>query len=157
MTQIPDLMRRFVATPQRVFVSFGKKSIAVESNERSITTSVARYLAANMQLETVRKIQLVRMIRDKDVISDGTRFSCVQSGPIVALLRGTTTSFFLDIALGELLGFLASDVDLKELEQRLLPAILCGTIPSESSQPVGDDKQVTSAASARDNLAHAHN
>lgn len=157
MTRVPDLFRRFVATPQRVVVSFGKKSIAVESNDRSITTCVAKYLAAGMQMEAVQRIQFVRIVRDKDIPSDGTRFSCVHSGPIVLLLRGSTTSIFLDVALGELLGFLAADVDIQELEHRLLPAILCGTIPAEPTQHVGDDKQVTTTASARDNRAPTSN
>src|ERR1700722_3676153 len=100
MIQVPDLMRRFVLTSQRILVTSGKKSIAVESNERDITTQIAKFLASCIELDTVQKINLVRIVRDGDVISDGTNFTCIHSGPIVVLLRGSTTSFYLDIALG---------------------------------------------------------
>src|SRR5471030_3285989 len=157
MIQVLDPFRRFVATPQRILVTSGKKNIAVESNDRDITTRIAKFLAACMELDTVQKIHLVRIVRDVDVISDGTSFTCVHSGPVVVLLRGCTTSFYLDVALGELLGFLAADVDITELEQRLLPAILCGSIPTESTQPSSDDKRVTSTASVRDNISSLPN
>jgi hypothetical protein len=153
MTQIPDLLRRFAVTPQRTVVTSGKKSIAIESNDRETTVHIAKFIAAHMELDAVQKIHLVRIVRDGDVTSDGTNLSCVHCGPVVALLRGSTTSFYLDVALGELLGFLATDVDFNELTQRLLPAILCGSIPTESTLSGGDDKRVTSAASARDNLS----
>ena len=157
MTQVPDPFRRFVDTPQRAVVSSGKKTISIESNERAIATCVANFLAVSVHLETVRKIHLVRIVREKDVPSDSARFTCVHSGPILVLLRGCTTSLLLDLALGELLGFVASDVDIKEMEQRLLPAILCGSIPVESAASIRDDKQVTSTASARDNLTQLTN
>jgi hypothetical protein len=157
MTHIPDLFKRFVPTPQRAVVTSGKKSIAIESNDRAITTCFAKFLAASMHLETVQKLQLIRIVRDEDATSDDKRFACVHSGPVVVLLRGCTTSLYLDVALGELLGFIASDVAIAELEQRLLPAILCGSIPAELAHTGHDDKRVTSAASARDNLTSLSN
>jgi len=157
MTQIPDLLRRFVTTPHRAVVSSGKRDIAIESNERAITTCVTKFITACRKLDSTQRIRLVRIVRDSDVVSDGKNLACVHSGPIVALLRGSTTSFYMDVALGELLGFLASDVDIKELEQRLLPALLSGSIPTEFAHSNRDDKQVTSTASARDNLSSLTN
>ena len=153
MTQNPDLLRRFVVTPQHTVVTFEDKSIEIESNDRNITAQIAKFLRAHAELDTVHGLRLVRIVRDGNVTSDGTNFTCVHSGPVVVLLRGSTTSFYLDVALGELLGFIAADVDITELRQRLLPAILCGSIPTDSTRPIRGDKRVTSAASVRDNIS----
>jgi hypothetical protein len=123
---IPDLLRRFIATPHTFCTGVGEASARLETNDLA--------LLADFQAE-VQHLPLGyawRLIRD-DVTSRGDETTVIVSGPLTVVLLGTVTLVVVDRDRRQVLGFVASDVHAGEFLNRL-SSILAETmsLPTEN-------------------------
>jgi hypothetical protein len=109
---IPDLLRRFIATPHTFCIGVGENSVRLETNDLA--------LLADFQSE-VQQLPLGyswKLIRD-DVTGRGDETTVIVSGSLIVVLLGTVTLVIVDRDRRQVLGFVASDVHAGNFLNRL--------------------------------------
>jgi len=121
VTQVPDLLRRFVPTPHRGRWIVGGTAIEVETNDLEIVLATQ---AGDGARTPDRHFVSAKIIRDYDIVVDGPERTLLTAHPLTLLMAGATTMLAFDAERRELLGFIASDISARELLEDLLPTLL---------------------------------
>ena len=121
----PDLLKRLVPTPYVFSRCNGPSRICVKSNDLEIALSVRD--SSIIQREGSRTCGLLcKIIRDMTAPVDDSEISIVSDGMLRILHLGRGTILIHDDERSELLGFVSTNVKVKELISSLIP-ILLGT------------------------------
>jgi hypothetical protein len=120
---VPDLLRRFVSTPHHATVLRDGTRIAVETNDPELIAAMRR-VAVSHSGDQARSTLSMKVVRDADAPCDGTQVTVLRSWPLLTLLAGTGTVLSFDCERGEILGFVAADVDPQHFAGTLLPILL---------------------------------
>lgn len=123
VTRLPDLLRRFAATPYQFTAFLYSTTITFETNDQELLTA---FRTGAEQLEGVLassdKSWYWKVVRDYDV-SQGVTDSFLFSGQrLSTIFLGTGTVVAIDWDRGELLGFVAASVPAQHLLDLLLDA-----------------------------------
>jgi hypothetical protein len=135
---LPDLLRRFVATPYRYKANLHSTIVMFETNDQELFTtfrSRAEQLAG--VLVSSDTAWHWKVVRDPDVSQDGEATFLLSGETLSVLFLGAGTVVAIDWNQGELLGFVASN----NSPQHLLDALIeigqkhhrncdCGTLAS---------------------------
>jgi hypothetical protein len=132
-SHVPDLLRRFVATPHSSVFRVGSTNVRLETNDPT--------LANTIQKATVCRVKSVaqedsdwKLIRDKQAPCGGREISVLSTGPIGTVLLGRGTFIAVDRERREVLGFIAPDISGEEFAAIALPLILNLLDPRASTQ-----------------------
>lgn len=110
--RIPDLLRRFVATPHTFTAGVDENSVRLETNDRAILSEF------QSQVQYLPRSYTWKLIRD-DATSTGQETTVIVSGPLLTVLLGTETWVVVDRERRQVVGFVASDVNAGKLLNRL--------------------------------------
>src|SRR4051794_38437263 len=107
MADVPDLLRRFVATPHGRRLANRRGATLLESNDESFADELFgrfRRLAPESLLEA---LEYVKVIVEDVAETDGDALMRVDAGPLRTLLRGTATVLMYDSESREMFAFVA--------------------------------------------------
>jgi hypothetical protein len=121
----PDLLRRFVPTPYVFSDCDGPNRTLVQSNDLEIALRVRRFVVVHREGTRTGGL-FCKFIRDMSSPADGSEITIVSDGVLRVLYLGRATILIHDRERSELLGFIASDVQVQELVSSLIPALLNG-------------------------------
>jgi hypothetical protein len=116
---IPDLLRRFVATPYQCHVQRGGVDLEVHTNDPVLVSELSRSTGPE-PLDPLRVSLFAKIVRDDDAPRDQSEIMTLSSWPLVSVLMGTGTILCLDCERRELLGFIASHVSASDVVSVLL-------------------------------------
>jgi hypothetical protein len=123
---IPDLLRRFVATPHAFSTGMGEDSIRLETNDPTILDNF------RSQFHNFPGSYTWKLIRD-DVTGTDHVTTVFVSGSLVMVLFGIETCVVVDRDCRRVFGFLASDVDASEFLHRLSPILAESAVTTDQS------------------------
>lgn len=121
---LPDLLRRFVATPLRFGAVLHSTPIAFETNDGELLStfrSRAERLAIALT-SCANKPWVWKIIRDNDIPEEDHQAYLLSGETLSALFLGTHTAVAIDWERGELLGFVSTDVSASHLVDILIEA-----------------------------------
>ena len=120
---LPDLLRRFVATPYSFGVILNSTVISFETNEEellAIFRARAEELAGVLSLHC--KSWLWKILRDGEIRHSNHKLLLLTDEDKTTLFFGTGTVFAIDWRRGEILGFVVKDVSAQRLLDMLIDA-----------------------------------
>jgi hypothetical protein len=123
---VPDLLRRFVATPYSSTFSIGNAFVVLETNDISLSRAIQReipQLVARTS-EQFERYEYWKLIRDETAPRGGSDISVLSSAPLETLLVGNGTIIAVDRERQEVLGFVAPDITAARFATRVLPLVL---------------------------------
>jgi hypothetical protein len=123
---IPDLLRRFVATPHTFSTGMGEDAIRLETNDPMIVDNF------RSQFHNFPHSYTWKLIRD-DVTSTDDVTTVFVSGSLVMVLFGIETCVVVDRDCRRVFGFLACDVDASEFLNRLSPILAESAVATDRS------------------------
>jgi hypothetical protein len=119
----PDMLRRFVATPYIFNLFSGEDSVSIQSNDLEVALKV-RHLCLTGGRQWRIAVKAWKLIREAATPAEQADLLVFENRPLKTLHRGINTMLVYDRARGELLGFVASDVNTNELITSLIPALI---------------------------------
>lgn len=122
-TLIPDLLRRFVATPVLTEFCIANSRVRLETNDSALANVIQR-ATAGPKWESSSIHSNWKLIRDEQAPRGGSEVRVLAAGPVSVLLLGHGTVVFVDEERCEVFGFLAPDVTAEKFIASLLPQIL---------------------------------
>ena len=123
ITRVPDLLRRFVATPHISRFHVGITRARLETNDPILAATI-QAATAGCETEGAGECWYWKLIRDEQAPRGGSEVSVLSAGPIGTLLFGLGTAIAVDRERREVLGFVAPDISGEEFAAILLPRIL---------------------------------
>lgn len=122
-TLVPDLLRRFVATPNISMFLIGNSCAQLETNDQLLASTIQR-ATVYCETEHAEETSHWKLIRDEQAPCGGREVSVLSAGPIGMLLVGAGTVIAVDRERREVLGFIAPDISGEEFIDFVLPLIL---------------------------------
>ena len=120
---VPDLLRRFSATPHVADVVAEGIALTLQTNDLQIIAAAQGIVSGGIDLDGHPSI-LVRVVRDDDAAANNSEIVVISAWPLVTLLAGAGTMLALDGQRREILGFLSSAVSAEQFVNDLLPILL---------------------------------
>ena len=121
--QVPDLLRRFVATPNSSVFRIGKTYARLETNDTTLADTIQSATVCQENSDA-QKDSDWKLIRDEQAPCGGKEVSVLSAAPIVTVLLGPGTVIAVDRERHEVLGFIAPDISGEEFAAIALPLIL---------------------------------
>lgn len=123
ITRVPDLLRRFVATPHISRFHVGSTRARLETNDLILAATI-QAATAGCETEGAGEFWYWKLIIDEQAPRGGREVSVLSAGPIGTLLFGLGTVIAVDRERREVLGFVAPDISGEEFAAIVLPRIL---------------------------------
>jgi len=122
-SHVPDLLRRFVATPNSSVFRIGSTYARLKTNDPTLADAIqsATVCQENSDAQTDSDWKL---IRDEQAPCGGREVSVLLAAPIGTVLLGPGTVIAVDRERHEVLGFIAPDISGEEFAAIALPLIL---------------------------------
>ena len=122
-SHVPDLLRRFVATPNSSVFRIGSTYARLKTNDPTLADTIqsATVCQENSDAQTDSDWKL---IRDGQAPCGGREVSVLLAAPIGTVLLGPGTVIAVDRERHEVLGFIAPDISGEEFAAIALPLIL---------------------------------
>ena len=122
-SHVPDLLRRFVATPNSSVFRIGSTYARLKTNDPTLADAIqsATVCQENSDAQTDSDWKL---IRDEQAPCGGREVSVLLAAPIGTVLLGHGTVIGVDRERHEVLGFIAPDISGEEFAAIALPLIL---------------------------------
>lgn len=122
-TLVPDLLRRFVATPHSFRFCIGRTCAKLETNDLALASTIQGATVCREDSRAQGDSDW-KLIRDEQAPCGGREVSVLSAGPIGTLLVGAGTVIAVDRERREVLGFIAPDISGEEFIDLVLPLIL---------------------------------
>ena len=122
-SHVPDMLRRFVATPYSSLFCIGSTYVRLETNDPFLANTIQKATVC-LEKSDAQEDSDWKLIRDKQAPRGGKEVSVLSAGPIGAVLLGPGTVIAVDRERREVLGFIAPDVSGEEFAAIALPLIL---------------------------------
>ena len=122
-TLVPDLLRRFVATPNISMFRIGNSCARLETNDQLLASTIQGATVC-CEAEHAEEASHWKLIRDEQAPCGGREVSVLSAGPIGTLLVGAGTVIAVDRDRREVFGFIAPDLSGEEFIDIVLPPIL---------------------------------
>lgn len=120
---VPDLLRRFVATPHVSMFRIGDTSVSLETND-AVLAGAIQNVSAPCEAENGDGTSHWKLIRDEQAPCGGSEVTVLSAGPIGILLFGFGTVIAADQERREILGFVAADLSAEKFVTKILPLVL---------------------------------
>jgi hypothetical protein len=120
---LPDLLRRFVATPHISTFAIKGFHVTLETNDTGLIQTLETFLAG-CDSASQPQTSYWKLIRDELAPCGGREITVVPSGSMHTLLIGLGTLVVIDRERREVLGFIALDFSEADLATIALPRIL---------------------------------
>lgn len=119
---LPDLLRRFVATPYRFGAILYSKTVTFETNDRELLIGFRARAEelAGVLVSSSGKPWYWKVVRDYDISNEGDDALLLSSKELTTLSLGMGTVVAFDWNSGELLGFVAANISTEYLLDALL-------------------------------------
>ena len=122
-SHVPDLLRRFVATPNSYAFRIGNTYARLETNDPTLADTI-QSAAVCQESSDAQKDSYWKLIRDEQAPCGGKELSVLSAAPIGTVLLGPGTVIAVDRERHEVLGFIAPDISGQEFAAIALPLIL---------------------------------
>jgi hypothetical protein len=120
---VPDLLRRFVATPHSSVFCIGNDHVRLETNDLSLADTI-RNANVCREKSNAQEHSEWKLIRDNQAPCDGKDITIFSAGSIGTILLGTGTIIVVDRERREVFGFITPDISRDEMASTVLPLIL---------------------------------
>ena len=120
---VPDLLRRFVATPNSSVFRIGSTYARLETNDPTLADTIQSATVCHENSDA-QKDSDWKLIRDEQAPCGGKELSVLSAAPISTVLLGPGTVIAVDRERHEVLGFIAPDISGEEFAAIALPLIL---------------------------------
>jgi hypothetical protein len=122
-SHVPDLLRRFVATPNSSVFRIGSTYARLETNDPTLADTMQGATVCRERSDA-RQDSEWKLIRDELAPCGGKEVSVLSAAPIGTVLLGPGTVIAVDRDRREVLGFIAPDISGEEFAAIALPLIL---------------------------------
>jgi hypothetical protein len=122
-SHVPDLLRRFVATPNSFVFRIGSTYVRLETNDPTLADTIQSSTVCRDNSEAQEDSDW-KLIRDEQAPCGGKEVSVLPAAPIGTVLLGPGTVIAVDRERREVLGFIAPDISGEEFTAVALPLIL---------------------------------
>ena len=122
-SHVPDLLRRFVATPNSSVFRIGSTYARLETNDPTLADTIQCAIVCQ-ENSNAQKDSDWKLIRDEQAPCGGKEVSVLSATPIGTVLLGPGTVIAVDRERHEVLGFIAPDISGEEFAAIALPLIL---------------------------------
>ena len=122
-SHVPDLLRRFVATPNSSVFRIGSTYARLETNDPTLADTIQSATVCQENSDA-QKDSDWKLIRDEQAPCGGKEVSVLSATPIGTVLLGPGTVIAVDRERHEVLGFIAPDISGEEFAAIALPLIL---------------------------------
>ena len=122
-TPVPDLLRRFIATPHVSTFYIGDTPVRLETNDPVLAGAIHNSTAL-CETENGSATSHWKLIRDEQAPCGGTEITVLSAGPLGILLFGFGTVIAADRERREILGFVAADLSAESCVTMVLPLVL---------------------------------
>lgn len=122
-SHVPDLLRRFVATPNSSVFRIGSTYARLETNDPTLADTIQSATVCHENSDA-QKDSDWKLIRDEQAPCGGKEVSVLSATPIGTVLLGPGTVIAVDRERHEVLGFIAPDISGAEFAAIALPLIL---------------------------------
>ena len=122
-SNVPDLLRRFVATPNSSVFRIGSTYARLETNDPTLADTIQSATVCHENSDA-QKDSDWKLIRDEQAPCGGKEVSVLSATPIGTVLLGPGTVIAVDRERHEVLGFIAPDISGEEFAAIALPLIL---------------------------------
>ena len=122
-SHVPDLLRRFVATPNSYVFRIGSTYARLETNDPTLA-DIIQSATVCQESSAAQKDSYWKLIRDEQAPCGGKEVSVLSTTPIGTVLLGPGTVIAVDRERHEVLGFIAPDISGEEFAAIALPLIL---------------------------------
>ena len=120
---VPDLLRRFVATPNSSVFRIGSTYARLETNDPTLADTIQSATVCQENSDA-QKDSDWKLIRDEQAPCGGKEVSVLSAAPIGTVLLGPGTVIAVDRERREVLGFIAPDISGEEFTAIALPLVL---------------------------------
>lgn len=122
-TLVPDLLRRFIATPHVSILCIGDTCARLETNDLILASTIQGAIVCQEKSDAQEDSDW-KLIRDEQAPCGGREVSVLSADPIGTILLGLGTIVAVDRERREVLGFIAPDISGEEFAAIALPLIL---------------------------------
>jgi hypothetical protein len=122
-SRLPDLLRRFVATPYVFTNGAGPDRLSVQSNDLEIALAIRRHWIDNIHQNRPAVIfwEILRDIAAPDSLAE---LSILHGKKLRTLMIGAGTILLFDVERAEVFGFVAAKITVEQLSSSLIPLLL---------------------------------
>ena len=122
-SHVPDLLRRFVATPNSSVFRIGSTYARLETNDPTLNDTIQSATVCRENSKAQEDSDW-KLIRDEQAPCGGKEVRVLSATPIGTVLLGPGTVIAVDRERREVLGFIAPDISGEEFAAIVLPLIL---------------------------------
>ena len=122
-SHVPDLLRRFVATPNSYVFRIGSTYARLKTNDPTLADAIQSATVCQENSDA-QKDSDWKLIRDEQAPCGGKEVSVLSAAPVGTVLLGAGTVIAVDRDRHEVLGFIAPDLSGEKFAAIALPLIL---------------------------------